>query len=81
MSSSKWIEFRPLLSTGKTPRYGVYAKDASWALLGEVKWYGAWRQLCFFPAKETIFERQCLRDIAEFCEVESKKYRDSKKAV
>ena len=35
-------------------------------LLGEVEWHGPWRQYCFFPSDRTIFNKQCLTDIAEF---------------
>lgn len=36
--------------------------------LGTVKWYGAWRCYAFFPAPNTLFEKNCLRDLAQFCE-------------
>lgn len=37
--------------------------------LGVVKWYGPWRQYCFFVGAsphEFIFSVGCLRDISEF---------------
>jgi hypothetical protein len=40
--------------------------------LGEVKWFGRWRQYVFFPLHETIFDKSCLRDIADFCEEQTK---------
>jgi len=43
--------------------------------LGKVKWFGAWRRYCFFPAEQTVFEQDCLRDIANFCEQQTKKRR------
>lgn len=33
--------------------------------LGEIKWYGAWRQYAFFPAEKTIWNRDCLEQINE----------------
>jgi hypothetical protein len=36
--------------------------------LGRVSWFSAWRCYAFFPAGDTVFEKVCLRDIAEFCE-------------
>jgi hypothetical protein len=36
--------------------------------LGKIVWYGAWRKYCFFPLGETVFDKACLRDIANFCE-------------
>ena len=46
------------------------ARDADGMLheLGQVKWYGPWRCYSFFPEAGTLFEKQCLRDIAAFCE-------------
>lgn len=57
----------------KTNRWQVRNKfDNSY--LGQVKRFGRWRQYCFFPHAETVFERSCLRVIALFCEVESVRY-------
>lgn len=32
-------------------------------LLGTIKWYGSWRQYCFYPESNKIFNRNCLSDI------------------
>lgn len=74
---SKWIMFRPRLKrtpAQRTEQWDVISLDGK--LLGIVKWYGAWRQYAFFPEPETIYERQCLRDLAEFCEKETYKHRE-----
>ena len=34
--------------------------------LGRISWYGAWRQYTFSPAFETIWNKDCLKDIEEF---------------
>jgi hypothetical protein len=36
--------------------------------LGIVKWFGRWRQYAFFPDEELVFEKTCLRTIADFAE-------------
>jgi hypothetical protein len=36
--------------------------------LGFVEWYSPWRCYAFHPAAETLFEKTCLRDMADFCE-------------
>jgi hypothetical protein len=46
----------------KTPIVAVHNKRSS-VKLGEIKWYGAWRQYCFFPSEATIFNTGCLTDI------------------
>ena len=65
--SARWIEFMSLGTSpsGKTERWGVLAKQGG-AVLGEVRWFGRWRRYAFFPFGDTVFERDCLRDIATF---------------
>lgn len=38
----------------------------SGAILGIIKWHGAWRQYCFFTKGEIILNRGCMADITEF---------------
>ncbi len=35
-------------------------------LLGVVKWYGPWRQYCFLPEPNTIFNTGCFENINHF---------------
>lgn len=34
--------------------------------LGVVKWYGPWRQYCYFPAQPSVYSAGCMDDIANF---------------
>ena len=34
--------------------------------LGVIKWHGAWRSYCFFPARETVFSAGCMGDLIRF---------------
>ena len=43
--------------------------------LGKIKWYAAWRQYTFWPWPDTIFNKDCLSEIAEFCATETKAHR------
>ena len=43
--------------------------------LGEIRWYGRWRKYAFYPHWDTIYEQDCLRKIADFCEDQTKKLR------
>ncbi len=76
MTESKWITFEEFgrSTTGKTVVWEVVEK-ASQGVLGEVKWFGRWRCYGFFPKLETVFEQQCLRDIADFCEQQTRAQR------
>lgn len=50
---------------GKTKKIIVVSKKHL-NILGEIKWYGAWRQYCFYPDGETIWNKQCLNDIVYY---------------
>lgn len=78
---SKWIEFLAAGASpsGKTAKYAVRAKDGD-ALLGVVRWFAPWRKYAFFPQPETLYEQDCLRDIAAFCEAETRAHRERKSA-
>jgi len=47
---------------GKTKRIVVVSKRHL-SILGEIKWYGPWRQYTFFPEEATIWNTVCLEDI------------------
>jgi hypothetical protein len=32
-------------------------------VIGEIKWFGWWRQYCFFPIAETVWNPKCLDDV------------------
>jgi hypothetical protein len=73
MENYKWIQFQVVRNTSRTQVWQVAARDVSKnqlagpTILGEVKWFGKWRKYSFFPETNTVFEQDCLRDIAHFC--------------
>ena len=87
---SKWLEFsEPTPSkSGKTMIWSLYSSGYKedgdeehyydfW--LGDVKWRGPWRKYAFFPDRDTLFEEECLRAIAQFCEDKTREHREAKK--
>lgn len=58
---SEFMTLTEEAGTGKTRRFTV--SSARGAVLGEIKWYGAWRQYAFWPAPRTIFNTGCLKDL------------------
>lgn len=63
---AKWITFEQQpMGDKKTKTFYVYNKE-SHTLLGTVSWYGAFRQYSFTSYGKIIYEKQCLRDIADF---------------
>jgi hypothetical protein len=67
-TDSKWIEFIEQPKTGKTQIFNIVPKEQPGSVIGQIKWYGAWRKYCFFPSPSIIciFETQCLGDIISF---------------
>ena len=57
----------------KTPIYKLFSVSNHDIKLGEIKWFGAWRQYCFYPEGNTIFDRKCLTYINNFLEEVNKK--------
>jgi hypothetical protein len=51
---------------GKTVRWDVVSNRGQ--CLGFIGWYGAWRQYVFEPEPATVFNRECLLDIATYLE-------------
>lgn len=56
------------VSPGSVTRKFALRSRQSGSLLGYVKWFVYWRQYCFFPSGFAVFDKTCLREIAEFCE-------------
>lgn len=61
----KYIKFMCIGDTGKTTRWGILNRRSGSAL-GEIKWYSAWREYCFFTFSGCVFNDSCMRDILDF---------------
>jgi len=74
-----WITFKDggLSKSGKTRVWRVRSNDSPPAAgdIGAVGWYGPWRKYCFFAAPNTVWEEDCLREIAAFCENQTKRHK------
>ena len=77
-----WIKFieTPAVLGRKTRVWNIYTQkeDFEGQNLGEIKFYPQWRKYAFFPARQTLFEQDCLREIATFCEAETTRWRNGK---
>ncbi len=71
----KYIKFekQPPRTDRKTETW--YVMDLKGDALGIIKWFSAWRCYGFFPCGGMVFEQQCLRDLAAFCEIQTKEQR------
>lgn len=74
-----WIIFDPIgrSTSDKTSVWNVVAREGG-NKLGEVSWFGRWRKYCFFPEAGTVFEKDCLRDVANWCESATREHSTSK---
>lgn len=64
-AESRYLRFeRVQLPERKTPVVIVVSKRSG-TVLGEIAWYGRWRQFCFYPAEDTVFNVGCLDDIED----------------
>lgn len=64
---AKWIRFDeyPMPPGRKTKGFHVFNKDNE-AFLGHIEWHTGFRKYSFYPDERTVFETQCLKDIADF---------------
>ena len=63
---SEYLEFVDVPNhSGKTRKVNVVSKKHGYSL-GLIQWFGRWRQYVFVPAPETVFNKDCLRDIAQY---------------
>ncbi|MBL7942475.1 MAG: hypothetical protein JNM00_06900 [Flavobacteriales bacterium] len=61
-----WLNIirQPRPSGRLTDIYFVMTRDEHHKI-GEIKWYGAFRQYAFFPEGNTVYEKQCLGDLSK----------------
>jgi hypothetical protein len=60
--TTKYLEFHIAGDTGKTKTIFIYNIRHS-EVIGEIKWYSAWRQYCFYPNHSTIWNIDCLNAV------------------
>lgn len=71
---SRWLRFLYLRASpsGKTDIVGVYSGPT---MLGEIRWYPRWRQYAFHPNEGTLYNPECLTDIAQHVEEMTRQHR------
>lgn len=62
---TKYMTFEVIEQKAKTGVWQVL-NNRSGGLLGFVKWYPAWRQYCFYPEPDCVFNTGCLADTVAF---------------
>ena len=79
ISKGKYIQFLDAgySDSGKTKVFDVATIEDPEDLLGEIRFIAGWYCYGFFPFDKTQYEKTCLRDIAVFCEEQTKLLRQS----
>lgn len=62
----------------KTNLFTIISRHSG-AILGHIKWFVPWRQYVCFPVN-SVFDKICLREIADYCELVTNKYREDARA-
>lgn len=79
MTEGKHIFFKDVsdsLPSRRTKVWTVHSKYPDGpSELGRIKWFARWRCYGFFPAVLTVYEKLCLRDIAQFCEEKTEEHK------
>lgn len=61
---TKYLRFVDWGNPGKRTKHISVENPKSQAGLGSIRWYGPWRQYAFEPYMSTVYDNECLRDIA-----------------
>jgi hypothetical protein len=61
----KYMIARLLETKPKTAVYGIFSKHHG-DRLGTVKWFGPWRQYCFFCTDVSVFSSTCFQALQKF---------------
>lgn len=67
---SEYIEFELVEKKPKTNVYAVKKREVInpyfVPILGYIKWYPPWRQYCFFPKEDFVFNIGCMQYIIDY---------------
>lgn len=77
MSDRVYLEPLAVSKTHVTKRWAV--KSTGGSFLGEIKWYAQWRRYVFWPNVRTLFDAECLVEIAGICGEETEKRKRERK--
>jgi hypothetical protein len=78
----KWVTFieRPVKPGSTTKRWAAQGSGGPGDIIGDVRWHGPWRKY-IFVAINALLAPSCLRQIAEFCDEQTREFWASKRKV
>ena len=62
--------------TGVTKRWEIKS-NSNGGLFGWIRWYGPWRQYCFFPCEGTLYNVGCMAPLIAFLSDAQKEYKEN----
>jgi hypothetical protein len=69
----RWITIKEIARKTKTKQFVVQTTEG--LHLGYIKFRPQWRKFSFYPDPNTLYEADCLKDIASFCESQTNLWR------
>lgn len=67
---TEYLSFAERPEQGRKTMTWMVVSRSSGSVLGRIRWYGAWRQFCFYPEGNTIWNTGCLADVQSFIRVQ-----------
>lgn len=80
--TTKYMQFLELKFTGEeTKTRKIAVCSIKGGLLGDIKWFGRWRQYAFFPSHDTVWNPDCLKDICDVIDLLKKERSEKTKKL
>jgi hypothetical protein len=78
--TDKWVVYSWAGSSpsGKTQKWAAFAAVDGTTRLGEIRWFPAWRQYCFYPEYSTVWNDECLHEVARYLARVNREHKESK---
>jgi hypothetical protein len=64
IKETKYLAFVVAPSKGKTKVVAIVNRHYD-EVIGEIRWFGRWRQYCFFPYDGTVWNTDCMESVQE----------------
>lgn len=62
---TRYLRFQRIPKPGRKTMVWAIVSQSSGVKLGEIRWHAPWRQYCFYPSADTIFNMECMDDICD----------------
>ena len=62
IKETQYLAFVETPTRGKTKVIAIVNRHHE-QIIGEIRWFGRWRQYCFFPYNDTVWNTTCMDDV------------------